>query len=158
MPSASTLILYFILILVIMTLVLYLLIGALRGNITFISTRLGVAGDTLASLGNSALSEANSIAGQVLDFANLIVTNINQVLQAAANSFNQIITTLGIAIVDFINFISFYVQGQNAVLVSSMNALFEGLLNPIIDTITNIINTVTTIAVALIGTFNPSNC
>jgi hypothetical protein len=158
MPSASSLILYFILILVIATLAMYLLLGSLSGGLSFVSTRLGVAGDTLYSLASSALSSANSIAGQVLDFANIIVTDINLVLQAAASAFNQIISTLGIAVVDLINFISFFVQGQNASLVSSLNALFNGLLEPIVDTITNIINTVTTIAVALIGTFNPLNC
>lgn len=158
MVSATELILYFLILLVVAVLVLYLLINGVSSRAFFISSRLDVASDTLQSLANSALSEAQSIIGQAFDFANIIVDDINRVLQAISQSIAQIITTLGQALVDVINFIASYFEASNAALVSEINGFFNGLVYPIFDTIEQSVRTIITIGNALYQTFNPSTC
>lgn len=158
MPSASSLIIMFILVLIVAVLVIYLLIGGLTGNVGFIESRLTLAKSTLTTLANGAISTAESIVGEAFDFANQVVSDIDIVLQAVANSFAQLIETVGQALVDVINFLASYTEAANAALVSEINGFFNGLIYPIFDTITNIINTITSVALALIGTFDPFNC
>jgi hypothetical protein len=158
MASASQLILYFILILVVTVVVLYLLMGTITGKTAFISSRLGVAKDTLTSIANSAISEAESIIGQAFDFAKIVYSDVNTVLQAIAKSMAQIIDTIGVTLVDLINFIVVYHQASNGALVKEINGFFSGLVIPIFDTFENIVRFIVTIATALYQTFNPTSC
>jgi len=156
--NPTTLIIIFIILIVVFGLVVLLLGGGLNTKLSFIETRLGVAGDTLVSITQSALSEANSITGQAFDFANTVVNDLNAILQAIANSIAQILQTLGAAFIDVINTVASIFETQNAALTAEIQALFSGLLIPIFDTINNIINTIVSVVVTTIGTFNPNKC
>lgn len=158
MASASQLIIYFIIILVVTTLVLYLLIGTLNGRTAFISSRLGVAKDALLSVANSAIVEAQSIVGQAFDFANIIVSDINRVLQAVAQSIAQIVSTLGQSLVDLIGFIVAVVDAQNQALLSQILGFFDAILVPIFDTINQGLMTIIAVGTALFKTFDPTSC
>jgi predicted PurR-regulated permease PerM len=158
MPTTTELIVLFILVLIITVVVLYILIGGTSNSVSFVTSRLGLAKDTLTTLANSALSEANSVIGQALDFATLAVSDINIVLQAAANAFSQLVGTIGQVIVDAIVFIATYFEASNTALTNEINGFFTGLLDPIFDTISNAITTISAIIVALFRTFNPTTC
>jgi hypothetical protein len=158
MVSAAQIIVYFILILVVTTVVFYIVLGSFSGGFAFIGSRLSVAGKTLASLGETALIQGRNILGEAIDFAVLMESDINRVLVAATDAFAQILETLGIAMVDLINFLALYFQARNSTLMEETTGFFEGLLAPLTDTLKNVIDTVTKVAVALIGTFDPTKC
>lgn len=154
--SAPTLIALVIAFLVLVILVLYFLLAGITNNFGYITSRFGVAKSTLLSLGNGAISEAESVVGQAFDFANQVVSDVDLVAQAYANSFAQVIETVGQALVDVINFIAAYFEASNGALTAEINGFFSGLLVPVFDTIENIITTVITTAGAWFKTFSLS--
>jgi hypothetical protein len=156
--GTETLVLVFAGFLLVVVLVLWVVMTASKGRISQVAALITQAYDTAQSIGSSALTTANSFVGQCYDVANLAVTDFNTVLQSWAQSIGQIIITVGQSLVDFINFLTAFSTEENAALVSTINAFFQGLLQPIFDALSNTVTDITAFANALLNSFNPNSC
>jgi phage-related protein len=134
---------------------LWFLLGNVQSKATFISTRLGSAFNFINSFVGQTSAQIQDGIETSTSFLNHIWGDIDTALQAAVNSFDQLIDTIGSALVDVINFIATGFQQWTQNTEFEINQWFSNLLQPLTDSLTLIIQTVAQIIGDFVGVFNP---
>lgn len=148
----------FILTVIITAIVLFVFIGSILGKVNTVNSIIQGGASVIQNAGIQAVQTASGIIGSGIDFMNIIWVDLNDVLVQFAASFQQVMVTTGFVILDYLTFLTNLVDHRLEFLVTNVNFFFKNVMDPVIDTLNNIINGLVTVVLNVLGLAHITDC
>jgi hypothetical protein len=112
----------------------------------------------LSSIASKGISQGGNILLGALDFVNTIYAQISVTLANIADSFQKVVSTIGVMIRDRIQLVvSTFLLLMNE-FQEYVNNVFNLAVIPTFDAIDRVFNLIVQLITNLVGTFNPTTC